>query len=126
MILVISGRGEIMLEKIERYASEYALSDIHIRSDQPVAIREDGIIRTFVEDVPTRGEVESFISSCMDPVHSQVFDKKKMWIWELAPGRSAFVPIFSIPLPALLVCCVRLKPQSQGLKRWGCRLWFMR
>ncbi|MDP7522169.1 MAG: PilT/PilU family type 4a pilus ATPase [Arenicellales bacterium] len=79
-----------MLEKIERYASEYALSDIHIRSDQPVAIREDGIIRTFVEDVPTRGEVESFISSCMDPVHSQVFDKKKNVDLGISAGKIRF------------------------------------
>lgn len=66
-----------MLEKIARYARDYALSDIHVRSGQPVAIREDGVIRTFLEDVPTRDEVDQFISSSMDPVHSMVFEKSK-------------------------------------------------
>jgi len=85
-----SKQGGGMLERIERYASEYSLSDIHVRSDQPIAIREDGVIRTFVEDTPTRDEVSRFISACMDPVHAERFDEEKNVDLGISAGQVRF------------------------------------
>jgi twitching motility protein PilT len=36
---------------IEKYTKDYNLSDLHIRSNQPLAIREHGEIATFPDDV---------------------------------------------------------------------------
>ena len=40
-------------DKLKTYPKEYDLSDIHIRSDQPFAIRENGEIKVFNNDVVT-------------------------------------------------------------------------
>ena len=37
-------------DKLKSYPKEYDLSDIHIRSNQPFAIRENGEIKVFSED----------------------------------------------------------------------------
>ena len=56
-----------MLEdKLKSYPKEYELSDIHIRSNQPLAIRENGEIKVFNEDVITREHIESFWKTTLD------------------------------------------------------------
>ena len=50
-------------EKISNYASNYDLSDFHIRSNQPLALRENGSILVFEEDIISRQELENFWKS---------------------------------------------------------------
>ena len=53
-------------EKLKSYPKQYDLSDIHIRSNQPLAIRENGEIKVFAEDIVTREELESFWKKALD------------------------------------------------------------
>jgi len=53
-------------DKLRDYPKEYELSDIHIRSNQPMAIRENGSIRTFPNDIITRQDIESYWKKCLD------------------------------------------------------------
>jgi twitching motility protein PilT len=53
-------------DKLRDYPKQYELSDIHIRSNQPFAIRENGSIRTFPNDVITRTDIESYWKKCLD------------------------------------------------------------
>jgi len=56
-----------MLEdKLKSYPKEYELSDIHIRSNQPLAIRENGEIKVFSNDVITREDIEIFWKKFLD------------------------------------------------------------
>ena len=50
-----------MEEKITKYTQENNLSDIHIRSNQPAAIRVNGEIITFPEDIITDKAFEEFL-----------------------------------------------------------------
>ena len=50
-------------EKISNYASNYDLSDFHIRSNQPLALRENGSILVFEDDIISRQELENFWKS---------------------------------------------------------------
>ncbi len=50
-------------ERISNYASNYDLSDFHIRSNQPLALRENGSILVFEDDIISRQELESFWKS---------------------------------------------------------------
>jgi len=50
-----------MTDQILGYAREYALSDLHICSGQPIAIRLGGEIEVFQDDIAPREEVEQFI-----------------------------------------------------------------
>ena len=51
-----------MDSKISKYTDEYLLSDIHIRTNQPCAIRVNGEIFTFSEDIITEKAFEEFLS----------------------------------------------------------------
>ena len=53
-------------EKLKTYPQQYDLSDIHIRSNQPFAIREGGEIKVFKEDVITRQDIEKFWQRALD------------------------------------------------------------
>ena len=55
-----------LIDKLKTYPKEFDLSDIHIRSNQPLAIREGGEIKVFNEDVITREQIESFWKSVLD------------------------------------------------------------
>ena len=46
-------------DKLKTYPKEYELSDIHIRSNQPFAIRENGEIKVFSNDVISRQDIET-------------------------------------------------------------------
>ena len=48
-------------EKIINYASQYDLSDFHIRSNQPLALRENGSILVFEEDVISQRRYRKFL-----------------------------------------------------------------
>ena len=53
-------------DKLKTYPKEYDLSDIHIRSNQPFAIRENGEIKVFSNDVISRQDIESFWKQSFD------------------------------------------------------------
>ena len=53
-------------DKLKSYPKEYDLSDIHIRSNQPFAIRENGEIKVFENDVISRQDIESFWKQSLD------------------------------------------------------------
>ena len=55
-----------LIDKLKTYPKQFDLSDIHIRSNQPLAIREGGEIKVFNEDVITREQIESFWKSVLD------------------------------------------------------------
>lgn len=52
-------------EKILDYAQKYKLSDIHIHSDQPIAIRVNGEISIIKEDFLKRDDVENFVKEIL-------------------------------------------------------------
>ena len=55
-----------VIDKLKTYPKQFDLSDIHIRSNQPLAIREGGEIKVFNEDVITREHIESFWKTTLD------------------------------------------------------------
>ena len=55
-----------VIDKLKTYPKQFDLSDIHIRSNQPLAIREGGEIKVFNEDVISREQIESFWKSVLD------------------------------------------------------------
>ena len=55
-----------VIDKLKTYPKQFDLSDLHIRSNQPLAIREGGEIKVFNEDVITREQIESFWKTTLD------------------------------------------------------------
>jgi len=55
-------------EKISNYTSQHDLSDFHIRSNQPMAIRVDGSVKLFEDDIITRQEIELFWKNSLNKV----------------------------------------------------------
>ena len=53
-------------DKLKTYPKNYDLSDIHIRSNQPFAIRKNGEIKVFSDDVISRQDIESFWKQSLD------------------------------------------------------------
>ncbi len=66
-----------MLEKIAHYARNNKLSDIHIHSDEPLAMRIHGQIHSVPEDVITRPQLTQFIESILDAGQVEHFRKQK-------------------------------------------------
>ena len=65
-----------MLEKIVAYATKVKLSDIHIHSDEPIAIRMHGDIHIQKEDFITKDMVEHFINLILDEHQKAHFPNK--------------------------------------------------
>ena len=55
-----------LIDKLKTYPKQFDLSDLHIRSNQPLAIREGGEIKVFNEDVITREQIENFWKTTLD------------------------------------------------------------
>ena len=53
-------------EKLKTYPKNHDLSDLHIRTNQPMAIRVGGDIKVFPEDIITRQDIETFWKSVLD------------------------------------------------------------
>ncbi|MBI1326673.1 MAG: PilT/PilU family type 4a pilus ATPase, partial [Alphaproteobacteria bacterium] len=66
-----------MLEKLAKYARENKLSDIHIHSDEPLAIRVSGDIRVQKEDFISQQDVTQFIQSILDEEQKAHFKKQR-------------------------------------------------
>ena len=64
-----------MEEKITKYTQENNLSDIHIRSNQPAAIRVNGEIITFPEDIITDKAFEEFLVKNIESDQLELFNR---------------------------------------------------
>lgn len=64
-------------DKIMHYAQNYKLSDIHIHSDQPIAIRVNGEISIIADDLITRSDVENFIKDILDESNYESYYEQK-------------------------------------------------
>ena len=52
-----------IIDKALHYVTHYKLSDLHLHVNEPVAIRVDGDIQTFEDDVVTQVDFDSFIKN---------------------------------------------------------------
>lgn len=66
-----------MLEKLVNYARTKKLSDLHIHSDRPIAIRTHGVIERIAEDVISRTDVEDFFNKHLDADQKKFFEDNK-------------------------------------------------
>ncbi len=66
-----------MLDKLVNYARTRKLSDLHIHSDRPIAIRTNGIIERLSEDVISRKDVEDFLATHLDDNQKKFFEDNK-------------------------------------------------
>ncbi len=66
-----------MLKKIAHYATSHKLSDIHLHSDEPLAIRVHGLVEVQEKDFITRNDIEKFIESVLDEEQKKHFAAKK-------------------------------------------------
>ncbi len=67
----------MLIEKLAHYARNYSLSDIHIHSNEAIAIRVSGDIEVQAEDFISREMVEGFIQSIMDEEQAAEYEKNK-------------------------------------------------
>ena len=66
-----------MLNKIAKYARELPLSDLHIHSNEPMAIRVHGEIESMPNDMIKRKDVEDFLNSILDDAQRTHLDKHR-------------------------------------------------
>jgi twitching motility protein PilT len=66
-----------MLAKIVHYATNYSLSDIHIHSDEPIALREHGSIAMQTQDFIPSKKIADFIDSILDEKQKAHFAERK-------------------------------------------------
>ena len=63
---------DILIDQlIGKYTESHNLSDLHIRSDQPMAIRENGEIITFPDEIVSGHDVNKFLKSHLDTYHAE-------------------------------------------------------
>lgn len=62
---------------IEKYTEGYKLSDLHIRANQPLAIRENGEIVVFSDDTISGEDIKIFLKKNIDSHHAEIFEKEK-------------------------------------------------
>ena len=56
-----------MEQKIIKYVKEYDLSDIHVRADNPFAIRVHGEIKAFPEEPISEEDIQKFLKTVLTP-----------------------------------------------------------
>ncbi|PIR39713.1 MAG: twitching motility protein PilT [Alphaproteobacteria bacterium CG11_big_fil_rev_8_21_14_0_20_39_49] len=66
-----------MLDKIVHYATNFKLSDIHIHSNEPIAIRQHGSIEVQRNDFITDKKIGAFIESILDEDQKEHFQKMR-------------------------------------------------
>ena len=52
-----------LIDKALHYVANYKLSDLHLHVNEPVAIRVDGEIQTFEDDIVTQVDFDAFIKN---------------------------------------------------------------
>jgi len=68
---------EGMLDKIVHYAKYFKLSDIHIHSDEPIALRARGEIDVQTNDFITCDMITKFVESILDEDQKEHFEKMR-------------------------------------------------
>lgn len=66
-----------MLEKIVNYTNNFSLSDIHIHSDEPIALRVNGSIHVQEDDMIKRSDIEAFIEETLDDEQKAQYHEQK-------------------------------------------------
>lgn len=66
-----------MLAKLANYAKTRKLSDLHIHSNKPVAIRVHGDIEKINDDVISQADIEKFLQTYLDDNQKTFFEKNK-------------------------------------------------
>lgn len=66
-----------MLKKIAELANNYKLSDIHLHSNKPVAIRVNGLIQKIENDIVAQNEIESFLDENLDKDQKKFYAENK-------------------------------------------------
>lgn len=66
-----------MLEKLVKYAKEHKLSDIHLHSNKPLAMRIHGEIEKVSEDVISQADIEKLLHDNTDADQKEAFQKNK-------------------------------------------------
>ncbi len=61
---------------IEKYSEERKLSDLHIRANQPLAIREHGDIVIFPDDIISEEDIKKFLKKHVDLYHIEKMEKE--------------------------------------------------
>lgn len=79
-----------MLEKIIHYATNFSLSDIHIHSNEPIALRIHGKIAVQKDDFINRADIESFINKILNDEQKARYAKQKDADLAIASGDLRF------------------------------------
>lgn len=66
-----------MLDKLVNYAKAHKLSDIHLHSNKPLAMRIHGDIVKVTEDVISQQDIEKLINDSLDAEQKEAFHKNK-------------------------------------------------
>jgi twitching motility protein PilT len=66
-----------MLQKLVQYAKEHKLSDIHIHSNKPLAMRIHGAIEKVAEDIISQADIEKLMNENLDADQKEAFAKNK-------------------------------------------------
>lgn len=66
-----------MLDKLVKYAREHKLSDIHIHSDEPIALRVSGSIAMQENDFISRQDIEQFLDTILDDEQKETFKTQR-------------------------------------------------
>lgn len=66
-----------MLKRIADLANNYKLSDIHLHSNKPVAIRVNGSIQKIADDIVSQDEIDKFLQENLDKDQRKTFENNK-------------------------------------------------
>ncbi|MCB2081027.1 MAG: PilT/PilU family type 4a pilus ATPase [Rickettsiales bacterium] len=66
-----------LVERIAELARSHKLSDIHIHSDEPLAMRVHGLIEMIPDTMISAAEVGAFVESILDKEQKQTWEKQK-------------------------------------------------
>jgi len=66
-----------MLDKLVNYAKNFKLSDIHMHSDEPIALRVHGVIEVQKDDFITKQQMQDFINSVLDDKQKVHFQNQR-------------------------------------------------
>ena len=76
--------------KISAYADKHDLSDFHIRSNQPIAMRIHGEVNLFADDLVTRQDIELFWKSTLNKAQLQEIVTTKDLDYAVVIGKYRF------------------------------------
>ncbi len=66
-----------MLDKLVHYAKTMKLSDLHLHSEKPIAVRVHGSIDRLNDHITTKKDIEDFLEAQLDPEQKKFFQANK-------------------------------------------------